>query len=319
MKTTTFLQTIACTMLALSIAACKGHKSEADTPASDSTIVSPNATDSASSAPFVLKHLNVDKKRVMPYVICSEQTVDSLLAIADTVFSKTDTYKLENLGMENEDYNKWIIQEHKDTVTTAIALFDSYASMVNSGMDEANASFVWHEVARQQMKHFCEETGGEWKEPASPEKLLLVIRKITQAYEGGSQADINMSAWRAAMPIDYRLIEAYKQLADLCHEKSMAKLIHDDYMHMLTTFREYCDSIDEERHYSDLPRQQGMLFQWLLESKRENINQLIRNHKKGTIGLNAIRKNLQEHHCMDNHKILRLTKSLLDKEFDKFF
>ena len=221
--------------------------------------------------------------------------------------------------MENEDYNKWIIQEHKDTVTTAIALFDSYASMVNSGMDEANASFVWHEVARQQMKHFYEETGGEWKEPASPEKLLLVIRKITQAYEGGSQADINMSAWRATMPIDYRLLEAYKQLADLCHDKSMAKLIHDDYMHMLTTFREYCDSIDEERHYSDLPRQQGMLFQWLLESKRENINQLIRNHKKGTIGLNAIRKNLQEHHCMDNHKILRLTKSLLDKEFDKFF
>ena len=110
MKTTTFLQTIACTMLALSVAACKGHKSEADTPASGSTIVSPNATDSTSSAPFVLKHLNVDKKRVMPYVICSEQTVDSLLAIADTVFSKTDTYKLEYLGMENEDYNKWIIQ-----------------------------------------------------------------------------------------------------------------------------------------------------------------------------------------------------------------
>lgn len=306
-------------MLALSVAACKGHKSEADTPASDSTIVSPNATDSASSAPFVLKHLNVDKKRVMPYVICSEQTVDSLLAIADTVFSKTDTYKLENLGMENEDYNKWIIQEYKDTVPTVIALFDSYDRMVNSNNGESNASFVWHEVARQQMKHFCEGTGGEWKEPVSPEKILLVIESITQTYDGGSQADINMSAWRAAMPINYRLLEAYKQLADLCHDKSMVKLIHDDYMHMLMTFREHCNDIDEERYCSDLPRQQGTLFQWLLESKRENINQLIRNHKKGNIGLNAIRKNLQEHHCMDNHKILRLTRSLLIKEFDNFF
>lgn len=38
---------------------------------------------------FALKHLGVYKKRIMPYVTCSEQAVDSLLAIADTVYSNT--------------------------------------------------------------------------------------------------------------------------------------------------------------------------------------------------------------------------------------
>lgn len=93
----------------------------------------------------------------MAYVTCSEHTVDSLLSIADTAYSKTGSYGLEDLGMDNKEYNKWITKDYKDTISIVIALFDSYASMVNSGMDEANASFVWHEVARLQMKHFYEK------------------------------------------------------------------------------------------------------------------------------------------------------------------
>ena len=56
--------------------------------------------------------------------------------------------------------------------------------MVNSGMDEANASFVWHEVARLQMKHFYEKAGGEWKEPIDYEKLFHVIDGIIGIYGG---------------------------------------------------------------------------------------------------------------------------------------
>ena len=45
-------------------------------------------------------------------------------------------------------FNKWITEDYKDTISIVVALFDSYASMVNSGMDEASASFAfgmrWH-------------------------------------------------------------------------------------------------------------------------------------------------------------------------------
>ena len=128
----------------------------------------------------------------MAYVTCSEQTIDSLLAIADTAYSKTYSYSLEDLGMDNKEYNKWITKDYKDSISIVIALFDSYASMVNSGMDEASASFVWHEVARQQMKHFYEKTGGEWQEPDSYEKLFHVIDGVMRSYDGGGQADINL-------------------------------------------------------------------------------------------------------------------------------
>ena len=265
---------------------------------------------------FALKHLDVDKKKVMAYVTCSEQTIDSLLAIADTAYSKTYSYSLEDLGMDNKEYNKWITKDYKDSISIVIALFDSYASMVNSGMDEASASFVWHEVARQQMKHFYVETGGEWQEPDSYEKLFHVIDGVMRSYDGGGQADINMVAWRSVMLIDYRLIEAYKQLVGLCTDRAMVKLIHDDYMYTLTTYRAHSETIEE--CYSDLPREQGELFKWLLSSKLENVNLLIKNYKRGKIGSNAVKKNLQEHLCLANKRLVKLTKDFLDRKRDDF-
>ena len=252
----------------------------------------------------------------MAYVTCSEHTVDSLLSIADTAYSKTGSYSLEDLGMDNEEYNKWITKAYKDTISIVIALFDSYASMVNSGTDEASASFVWHEVARLQMKHFYEKTGGKWQEPNSYEKLFRVIDGVMGTYSCGTQADMNMAAWRSVMPVDYRLIEAYKQLADLCYDKETTKLIYDDYMYTLTTYRAHRDGIDE--WYSDLPREQGTLFEWLLRSKLENINLLIKNYKRGKIDNNAVKKNLQEHLCLANKRQVKLTKDFLDRERDDF-
>ena len=111
---------------------------------------------------FALKRLSVDKKRIMPYVTCSEQAVDSLLAIADTVYSNTGNYKIEDMEMGTESYNDGLKTTYNDTIPTIVALFDSYARITNAGQDEANASFVWHEVARMQMKHFFETTGGKW-------------------------------------------------------------------------------------------------------------------------------------------------------------
>ena len=306
MKTTAIFKMSVLFLFVLSVVSCKGNKGGLDNQESDTVMVAKD------SIPFVLKHLDVDKKKVMAYVTCSEHTVDSLLSIADTAYSKTGSYSLEDLGMDNEEYNKWITKAYKDTISIVIALFDSYASMVNSGTDEASASFVWHEVARLQMKHFYKKTGGEWQEPNSYEKLFRVINGVVETYDCGTQADMNMAAWRSVMPVDYRLIEAYKQLADLCNDKETTKLIHDDYMYTLTTYRAHRDGIDE--WYSDLPREQGTLFEWLLRSKLENINLLIKNYKRGKIDNNAVKKNLQEHLCLANKRLVRL--ALIEKEMN---
>lgn len=310
MKTTTIFKMSVLFLFVLFVVSCKGNKGGLDNQESDTMMVAKD------SIPFVLKHLDVDKKKVMAYVTCSEHTVDSLLSIADTAYSKTGSYSLEDLGMDNKEYNKWITKDYKDSISIVIALFDSYASMVNSGMDEASASFVWHEVARQQMKHFYVETGGEWQEPDSYEKLFHVIDGVMRSYDGGGQADINMVAWRSVMLIDYRLIEAYKQLVGLCTDRAMVKLIHDDYMYTLTTYRAHSEAIEE--CYSDLPREQGELFKWLLSSKLENVNLLIKNYKRGKIGSNAVKKNLQEHLCLANKRLVKLTKDFLDRKRDDF-
>lgn len=265
---------------------------------------------------FALKRLSVDKKRIMPYVTCSEQAVDSLLAIADTVYSNTGNYKIEDMEMGTESYNDGLKTTYNDTIPIIVALFDSYARITNAGMDEVNASFVWHEVARMQMKHFFETTGEKWGESNGYEKLFKVVDGMMATYSCGNQPDMNGAAWRSVMPVDYRLIEAYKQLADLCNDKETTKLIHDDYMYTLTTYRAHRESIDE--WYSDLPREQGTLFEWLLRSKLENINLLIKNYKKGKIDNNTVKKNLQEHLCLANKRLVRLAKDFLDIERDDF-
>ena len=265
---------------------------------------------------FALKRLSVDKKRIMPYVTCSEQAVDSLLAIADTVYSNTGNYKIEDMEMGTESYNDGLKTTYNDTIPIIVALFDSYARITNAGMDEVNASFVWHEVARMQMKHFFETTGEKWGESNGYEKLFKVVDGMMATYSCGNQPDMNGAAWRSVMPVDYRLIEAYKQLADLCNDKETTKLIHDDYMYTLTTYRAHRESIDE--WYFDLPREQGTLFEWLLRSKLENINLLIKNYKKGKIDNNTVKKNLQEHLCLANKRLVRLAKDFLDRERDDF-
>ena len=100
MKTTTIFKMTVLFLFVLSAVSCKGNKGGLDNQESDTVMVAKD------SIPFVLKHLDVDKKKVMAYVTCSEHTIDSLLAIADTAYSKTYSYSLEDLGMDNKEYNK---------------------------------------------------------------------------------------------------------------------------------------------------------------------------------------------------------------------
>lgn len=308
MKATNIYKTAIVLLAFASITACNANKKNAQ---ENGTLM-----ETKSKSKFALKHLGVDKKRIMPYVTCSEQAVDSLLAIADTVYSNTGNYKIEDMEMGTESCNDGLKTTYNDTIPIIVALFDSYARITNAGMDEVNASFVWHEVARMQMKHFFETTGGKWGESNGYEKLFKVVDGMMATYSCGNQPDMNGAAWRSIMPVDYRLIEAYKQLADLCNDKETTKLMHDDYMYTLTTYRAHSDGIDE--WYSDLPREQGTLFEWLLRSKLENINLLIKNYKKGKVDNNAVKKNLQKHLCLANKRLVKLTKDFLDRERDDF-
>ena len=60
------------------------------------------------------------------------------------------------------------------------------------------------------------------------------------------------------------------------------------------------------------------MFEWLLRSKLENINLLIKNYKRGKIDNNTVKKNLQEHLCLANKRLVKLTKEFLDRERDDF-
>ena len=310
MKATNIYKTAVVLLVFASITACSVNNNKKNIH-ENGTLMEPKG-----KSQFALKRLSVDKKRIMPYVTCSEQAVDSLLAIADIVYSNTGNYKIEDMEMGTESYNDGLKTTYNDTIPTIVALFYSNARIINAGQDEANASFVWHEVARMQMKHFFESTGGKWQEPDCQEILFKVVDGMMATYSCGNQPDMNVAAWRSIMPVDYRLIEAYKQLADLCNDKETTKVIHDDYMYTRNTYRAHRASIDE--WYSDLPREQGTLFEWLLRSKLENINLLIKNYKRGKIDNNAVKKNLQEHLCRANKRLVKLTKGFLDRERDDF-
>ena len=298
-----FCKTAVVFFAAVIMAACNGNRSASRMGGCDTVSADGGAA-------FVLGHMAVDKRRVMPYVTCTGQTVDSLLAIADTVCSQAGTRRLADLDMGTESQNASIAKCYGDTISVVLSLFSSYARMVNSGFDEADAAFVWHEVARTQMRQFYSSTGGEWHEPQGSEAVFGVIDGMMGRYGGGTQQDMNLAAWRSAMPVDYRLIEAYKRLDDLCGSTSVVRLVHDDYAHMLKTFRAYCSSVDE--WYSDLPREQGEMFRLMLQFKLKLVQRLVYRRGKGRIGNSAVEHSLREHRIIWFGKDVRLTVDLLN-------
>lgn len=311
MRTNTIYTIVAILLTMVGIAACNNNKNDSHRVNGDSVVVN---NDNLSNEDFVLKHLAVDKHQIMPYVTCSEWVVDSLLAIADTVFSRTDTYKLSDLDMGAPYMNDYIQEAYNDTIPLVLSLFDAYARMVNSKMDEASGAFAWHEVATKQMKHFFEKAGGKWEDKNGTETIFRIIDEMMYTYDAGSQHDINSAAWRSVMPIDYRLITAYKQLMDLCKDPHIVKLVNDDYMYSLNTFRDYCSSYDE--WYSDLPREQGEILQFLLNSKMEYVQRLMNRYKQRRINVIAVKRCLREHRIILYNHEKKLTIGLL-KDFHK--
>ena len=141
MKTTSTFNLALFLLVILSTFACKGHKSGENNQTTDTVMVAKDYTQ------FVLKHLDVDKKKVMAYVTCSEQTIDSLLAIADTAYSKTGYNSLEALGLNNENLTSGL-EDYKDTISTTTWITSSWVSpyrryMTLSGMSSVTGTSRW--------------------------------------------------------------------------------------------------------------------------------------------------------------------------------
>ena len=261
----------------------------------------------ADDSSATISSLGVNDSIVMRYVTCSKSMIDTLIVQGDSVFSKTDKYSLENLGLDNEEYNKWSVASYGDTIPAVVSIYETYDIMTGySEDDETNASFVWHEVAKMQLTRFLQKDGHEVTEK-DIDKALHVMDRILGHYAGGTQYDMNIAAARRVLIADYHLLDAYKCLMDCYPSDEIKKLVHADYKYMLHTCRKYIEYRYEQDWYSDLPREMRCMLYDILTAKAASINRLTKNRASEQ----SVRKNLQEHSCFENGKSFKLTYDML--------
>lgn len=251
--------------------------------------------------------LGVNDSLVMKYVTCSKEMIDTLIAKGDSVYAQTNKYSIEYLGLDNEDYNEWLVESYGDTIAPVVSVYDTYDKITGySEGDETNASFVWHEVAKMQLTRFLQKDGHEVTEE-DINKAFRVIEGIIDTYFGGTQYDMNVAAARQVLVADYYLIEAYKRLMDCFPTAEIKKLVHEDYNYLLDTSRRYIEYRYEYDQYSDLPRELNCIFYNILRTKAASINRLMKNRASEQ----SVIKNLREHTCFEDGKSFNLTYDML--------
>ena len=188
----------------------------------------------ADDSSTTISSLGVNDSLVMRYVTCSKGMIDTLIAQGDSVFAKTDKYSIENLGLENEEYNKWLVASYGDTIPVIVSIYDTYDRITGYNEDkDNNASFIWHEVAKMQLTRFLRKDDHE------------VTRE-----------------------------NIYKRLMDSYPSDEIKKLVHADYKYMHDTYQKYIEYRYERDRYSDLPRELGCIFHDALMAKAASINKM---------------------------------------------
>lgn len=234
--------------------------------------------------------------------------IETLIAKGDSIYAQTDKYLIENLGLDNEEYNKWLVASYGDTIPAVVSIYDTYDIITcYSENYETNVSFIWHEVAKMQITRFLKKDGHEATEE-DINKVFYVIDKIFDTYSGGSQYEMNVAAARWVLVADYHLLDAYKQLMDSFPSAEIRKLVHEDYKYLLDTCRKYMEYRNEQDHYSDLPRELRRMFYDILMAKAASINRLT----ASKAGEQAVVKNLIGHYCFESGKYFKLTYDFLD-------
>lgn len=226
------------------------------------------------------------KISISKYVTCTADTIDLLLASADSICETLDTCSLECLGFDDENKTYFLDSIHSNDIKTIVKLYGSYDITSSFSTHEANTAFAWHEIAKSLIaKHYGRNVKDE-----EYEKYLGVINAIVDSYGVRTQYDMNISAWRKVMLADFRLITAYKKLFDSCNKQSMLGSVHRSYLNVLTAYRNRCKQIDDS--YSDLPRELACMQISMMDEKRAEIESFTSKYLQGKLTIKEIASEL---------------------------
>lgn len=229
------------------------------------------------------------KDSISRYVTCSSDTIDMLLASADSICQLVDTCSLEFLDLCNEEANRHLESLHEAEIPTILKLYASYDVVTRFPTDEANGAFAWHEIAGALI---AEHYGRAQVEAADVDSIFGVIDDILGSYAAGTQYDMNTSAWRRVMLADYRLIDAYKKLFCCCNDPSLLRAVHKSYVNLLEMYRNRCQQIDDS--YSDLLRELACMQIAMMDNKRKEMESLMLQFTQGKTSIQAIKSKLEK-------------------------
>ena len=228
-------------------------------------------------------------ERIRHYVFCPTDTIRMMLDSADSVRTLFKDGILDNLNFVNELYNEDINRHYKHLIPSMVQLYATYDVITCFPTDEANAAFVWREMAQCQIADFYK------KEDVTDDEINAYfndIDKILSVYEAGSQHDMNNAAYRRVLMADFRLITAYKNLYTTCNEPLLLPFIHNSYCYIFQLFQTYCDQIAGS--WSDLPRQLACVEYALITKMQHIVEQLLEEYERGNITTADILSTLAE-------------------------
>lgn len=226
---------------------------------------------------------------ISKYVTCPTDSVEMMLASSDSIIQLVDTCSLEYLALYNEDTNNDLDSLYRKEIPTILKLYGTYDVVTNFPTSEANAAFAWHEVANALVAEYY---GKEQVDTADVETMFKIIDDILDSYAAGTQYDMNTSTWRWVMLSDYRLINAYKALYDCCNEPSILKSVQDSYINLLEMYRNRREQIDG--HWSDLPRELACMQMFMMDERRELIENITSQYKKGLLSVQSVKAELDK-------------------------
>lgn len=228
---------------------------------------------------------------------------------SDRLVEKEDTctYVLEDLGLDNYKYNRHLDSLYSDTIQAILSIYASYDTLTTGGEDEVHDAFEWHGVAKARISKFLSK--GHKATANDFERFFQVISGIFDMYECGTQYELNLVAKRMIMVCDYHLIDAYKQLMAKYPDAETAKLVNEEYRHLLDIHRRYAKFKYRDFVYSDLQRELGCLLCLMFEAKTASINDLIQSRAS----VSDVKKNLRQHNGKLHGKSFALTYNAIDE------
>lgn len=279
--------------LAFLAVACNGRGGKAGTTSGEGESPCTAMTEEVSTH----AHLSVDRSRLMRYVTCTPEAVDSMLHAADSIHAIGSALCLDSLWLTDEQRNREISARYKDTVAIASFMLVAHEAISRVACDKASALLVWHEAASAALTEYLKK-GEAGAAEEGRERVLQVAQEAIYLYDSGAQAEMNAVARYDAVFSAYRLSGLYKQVMDMWPDQETTQLVHDDYSHIMSTWQRYLDTINT--YYSMLPLQMEILRKDLLDGKAKSLAALLAGAEGKAGSAGPVIRNLREHRFIDD-------------------